>query len=234
MKLAANLATDRYQFAIDQVGQLPAVGEKRVLFDIGAGDARLRQCATLNWEWKGFDRQGWGDVEGWDLIDPCPLSDVRADAVLLLDVIEHLPNPGLALRNIANAMKEGGSLILTTPNPRWSGSRLSMFARGTLGGFSERDLEENYHVFPVWPHVLERFLGEAGFTVKLYVTLDGYATMFDTKGKRRRPVRYLANAIQVVIEAMDHSACGMSYAVVANKSLESASKYFYPAGPVSC
>ena len=137
--------------------------------------------------------------------------------MFLLDVIEHLVNPGLALRHISDAMEQAGVLILTMPNPRWSGSRMHYLFRGTLSGFTQQDLDENHHVFTPWPHVLQKFLRDAGLEIEAYVTLDGVARPFARPGKLFVPARYVLNLLQMGIERFDRSACGMSYALIARK-----------------
>ncbi len=217
MELAENFAMDRYKFAEEQIGCLSGSGEQRVIFDIGPGDGRMRNCVGPSDRWLGFDRQPWHDVVAWNLDGPCPLPDVRADMVLFLDVIEHLPNPGTALRHIAAAMKDGAVIVVTTPNPRWSGSRLNVLARGEVSGFSPSDIASNYHVLPIWPHVLEAFMLEAKLIPQRYVTLGGQTRFLEAKGKMKGPPRYALNLLQMAIEAMDTTARGDSYAMVAVK-----------------
>jgi SAM-dependent methyltransferase len=228
MQLDGNFAGDRYHFAEGKVRALAVSGRRHLIFDIGAGDGSLRSLAGVDFEWSGFDREEWGDVIGWDLAKPCPLVDRLADVVLLLDVIEHLPNPGLALHNISAAMQDGGVLIVTTPNPRWSGSRINTLVRGEVSSFSEHDLDENYHVLPIWPHVLDRFLGEAGLMTESYFTLGGPTRLFEAKGRLSGPLRWMLNAVQMVIESADATAQGDSYAMVAVKRSGVAKDYAYP------
>jgi SAM-dependent methyltransferase len=42
--------------------------------------------------------------------------DTKFDRILALDLIEHLPNPGLFLSSCARNLTEDGKLIITTPN----------------------------------------------------------------------------------------------------------------------
>jgi SAM-dependent methyltransferase len=231
IQLYENLVVDRYRWAQDTVKSLAVAGKRKLIFDIGAGDGGLRSLEGEGFEWVGFDRQAWGDVVRWDLAEVCPFADRRADVVLLLDVIEHLPNPGLALRHIADAMNEGGALIITTPNPKWSGSRINMLVRGYLSGFSIQDLDINYHVLPILPHVLDRFLGEVGLVPESYVTLGGSTRLFEAKGNLKGPARIAMNVVQKVIEARDRSAHGDSYGIVAVKRSDLASEKCHP--PVS-
>ena len=42
--------------------------------------------------------------------------DVKFDVILAADLIEHLSNPGLFLQSCARNLKDGGRLIITTPN----------------------------------------------------------------------------------------------------------------------
>jgi 2-polyprenyl-3-methyl-5-hydroxy-6-metoxy-1,4-benzoquinol methylase len=48
-----------------------------------------------------------------------PLGGAVADLVLLVEVIEHLTDPGAILREIRRVLKPGGHLFLTTPNYGW-------------------------------------------------------------------------------------------------------------------
>ena len=45
-----------------------------------------------------------------------PFREEQFDAVICSEVIEHLPNPDMALREIARVTKPGGTLAITTPN----------------------------------------------------------------------------------------------------------------------
>ena len=122
--LSANLAVSRYDFAFNALQALMPSLPSRVVFDMGPGDGRMRRIESIGFVWRGFDQKAWGDVSSWDLNEPCSTNEGCAGAVLLLDVIEHCLNPGLALKNIAAVLQSNGRLILTTPNPRWSGSRI--------------------------------------------------------------------------------------------------------------
>lgn len=44
--------------------------------------------------------------------------DEEFDTVVAAEVIEHLENPGIFLTNCKRHLKEGGRILLTTPNPR--------------------------------------------------------------------------------------------------------------------
>ena len=47
---------------------------------------------------------------------PLPFHDETFDIVLLIDVLEHLYDPGFALKEIARVIKRGGYICLRTPN----------------------------------------------------------------------------------------------------------------------
>ncbi len=48
-----------------------------------------------------------------------PLRDASVDLVILVEVIEHLPEPSHTLGQIARVLRPGGRLVLTTPNYDW-------------------------------------------------------------------------------------------------------------------
>jgi 2-polyprenyl-3-methyl-5-hydroxy-6-metoxy-1,4-benzoquinol methylase len=212
MHLAANLPLSRYEYA-EQVARRMSGA---TVFDVGAGDGIMRQrIERAGCRWLGFDLLARNGVGAWDLHSPCPVVGMSADTVLLLDVIEHLIDPGLALDHITGALLRGGSLLITTPNPRWSRSRLWALRSGYLACFTQSDLDSNGHVFPVWPHVLERMLADRGFEIIEYVTLDGQAKWPKAPYTLRYLYRCAVAAAMMVIERADPTACGMSYGVIA-------------------
>lgn len=217
MRLSANLAFTRDEYAMDCLRRLNSQLPGRAVFDIGAGDGRFREpVAREGLEWRGFDRNHRPDMDRWDLTDPPPAKSA-AGAVLLLDVIEHCLNPGLALKHIAQALLPSGRLILTTPNPRWSGSRINTLVRGYAASFAPHDLEENHHVFVPWPHIIEKMAADAGLRIEEYVTLDGWTTPFRAEGSLSKPLRYALNVPLMAIERLDPTAMGMSFGMVARK-----------------
>lgn len=174
------------------------------------------QVEALGCHWHGLDRTPSSSfIATWDLTDPCPIDGAGAGVVLLLDVIEHLVNPGLALTNIARVLRPGGRLILTAPNPRWSRSRIHAVLHGYPTCFSRSDLDENGHVFTPWPHVLVKMLRDAGLELEEYVTLDGRTGWPGTPITYRYPLRLNHALGCALIERLDPSACGMSYGMVA-------------------
>ena len=48
-----------------------------------------------------------------------PFREHSVDLVILVEVIEHLPQPELTLREIARVLRPGGRLVMTTPNYDW-------------------------------------------------------------------------------------------------------------------
>jgi len=100
------------------------------LLDAGAGElANKKYCTHLNYvsqdfceyegagDNKGLQKGGW-DTENTDIvcdIVSIPEESASFDVVLCSEVLEHLPNPVLALQEFERLLKPGGSLILTAP-----------------------------------------------------------------------------------------------------------------------
>jgi SAM-dependent methyltransferase len=143
-----NLNIDRYHYAFTKLEELGRLLPSRKVYDVGSGDGRMQQIEKLGLQWFGFDKTGWGEVLAWDMSESCPMPS-EAGAILLLDVIEHIPNPSLSLQNLAAAMLPNTRLIITTPNPRWSGCCVNMMLGGYASSFSAYDLIENHQVLPI-------------------------------------------------------------------------------------
>ena len=220
MQLAENSHLSRYEWIPSIMAPLLASGPSKLVLDIGAGDARMRQAVeNAGGSYRPFDLfPANQQVERWDLDEPPADSWPKAGAAILMDVIEHCNNPGLALRHIAAALSPEGFLALTMPNPRWSRSRMYALKMGTPICFTQSDLDLNHHVFTPWPHIMESLLADAGFQVERYVTLDGKTSWPGAPFGWRYPVRWgLASAMKA-IEHRDPTACGMSYGLVARKA----------------
>lgn len=102
----------------------------RVL-DVGCGDRPYDQLLAGASELVSFDVPGnpRADVHGF--VDAIPVDDASFDVVLCLQVLEHVPDPPAAIRELRRAVKPGGRVLLSThgvypyhPNPddpwRWT------------------------------------------------------------------------------------------------------------------
>jgi SAM-dependent methyltransferase len=88
------------------------------------GGANLLEFRDLGYEVEGFDLmsasvehcRGLGvPARVHDLGEPWPVEPRGADVVVMLDVIEHVPDPVRVLRHAAEALRPGGGLVLTVP-----------------------------------------------------------------------------------------------------------------------
>lgn len=123
------------QYAVRKplVGWLRAqdVAGKRVL-DVGAGDRPYRELFPTA---VAFDLPGNADADLHGQIDALPLEDESFDVVLCLQVLEHVPDPAAAVRELRRVTAPGGRVLLSThgiypfhPNPddlwRWTSQGL--------------------------------------------------------------------------------------------------------------
>jgi hypothetical protein len=222
MAPSQNLWQDRYEWASEHI--INIFNEKNIecftLFDIGSRDNILKKhLLSIPVSYKGFDLDPIGpETEKWNIEEPFSYSHQPPHVVALLEVIEHLKNPGICLDNIGKIVQPGGYLILTTPNPQWSTSRLSLLFTGVLTCFTQSDLDVNHHVFTPWVHVVEKLLKDAGFEVQEYVTLEGKTKIFDGNLRGGNSLKKLiARVIKKLIERRDPASCGMSYGIIAKK-----------------
>ena len=106
------------------LGVLDTLPAGSIVVDLGAGEATLRARTPKGVRYLALDR-GIGHA-GWDyskLDSVCdalgvPLKDASIDLVISKQVLEHLPEPIAALKEIARILKPGGRVILST-NQQW-------------------------------------------------------------------------------------------------------------------
>ena len=138
------------------------VGERRErqrVLDMPAGNGlladRLREsgheviCADINRERPDFVHA--------DMEEPLPFEDGAFDTVLCLEGIEHVLDPALLVAELCRVCRDGGRIILSTPNIQSCYSRLTFLFHGHFyqfdpGNFRHRPSPEKVdrgHVSPL-------------------------------------------------------------------------------------
>lgn len=100
-----------------------------------------------------------GDVETMEL----PLADASFDVVLCGDVVEHLRDPGRALARLRPLLREGGRLVLTTPNVANWAMRLGLLAGRWR--YTERGILDRTHTYLFTRKTLLETVEGAGYRV---------------------------------------------------------------------
>jgi SAM-dependent methyltransferase len=107
-----------------------SVDGARVL-DVGCGDRPYERLLGDAAEVVGFDVPGNVHADLHGSIDAIPVDDASFDVVLCLQVLEHVPDPAAAVRELRRVVKPDGRVLLSThgvypfhPNPddlwRWT------------------------------------------------------------------------------------------------------------------
>lgn len=86
------------------------------------------------------------------------------DAVVLLEVIEHVRNPWETVAFAHELLVPGGTLLLSTPNVTSFFSRFRFLTGGHFHQFEPTDLSYG-HINPMTPFMVETVLRESGFAL---------------------------------------------------------------------
>lgn len=95
----------------------------------------------------------------------------QQDAIMALEIIEHVENPRNLMRECKKLLKPGGFLLISTPNIENALSMAYYLRYGHACWFSESDYEEIGHINPINSWLMKKISIEAGFDL-LY--LGGY------------------------------------------------------------
>ncbi len=139
----------------DRLERLP---QGSSILDAGAGELQYKHlCAHLEYTSQDFGQyDGKGNSEGrqtgsWDSSRVDIISDITAipvkeksfDAIMCVEVLEHLPEPARAIKEFSRVIKRGGTLIITAPFCSVTHFAPYYFANGYSKYWYEKVLGEN-------------------------------------------------------------------------------------------
>lgn len=156
----------------DKIQAEVPVGGK--ILDFGAGEGALSaRLADLGYEVVAADK----DEKGFkcaqakfsciDFDSPVEIDSFVSqhegefDAVLGVEVIEHVQDQWRYVRQLLRMSKKGGLVLITTPNITSWVSRLMFFFTGRFNQFGDDDLTYG-HISPISPWELELILTQSG------------------------------------------------------------------------
>lgn len=131
------------------------IEKNKMVLDVGAGSSPYRsffegqvykthdfQKLTPN---QLLHKQGYGQIDYVSDIINIPVENSSFDLILCTEVLEHVPDPIAALKEMSRILKNGGELVITTP----LGSHIHQEPYHFYGGFT--------------PFFYKKFLEEFGF-----------------------------------------------------------------------
>jgi 2-polyprenyl-3-methyl-5-hydroxy-6-metoxy-1,4-benzoquinol methylase len=145
------------------------------LLEIGSGLGHLVAQLEDSFETHGLDVNYWAVKESKAVVNrsniqnasaqELPFTDASFNVVIIKHIVEHLPDPERAIRDIGRVTESGGTLILATPNldsllKPWKGDRWIGYQDPT-------------HISLKQPAEWVSFIEGSGFTIK-QIFADGF------------------------------------------------------------
>ena len=136
---------------------LAAIPEGTRILDAGAGELQYKRfCKHLDYvaqDFGGYDGQGTGDAlqtGSWDNskldivsdITNIPEPDDSFQAIMCIEVFEHIPDPITAIKEFSRLMAPGGTLIITAPVSSLTHFAPYYFYNGFSRYFYEKHLKD--------------------------------------------------------------------------------------------
>jgi SAM-dependent methyltransferase len=87
------------------------------------------------------------------------------DAIVAMEIIEHLENPRHFLRQCITALRPGGTILISTPNLDSPLSKAMFVRTGRFQWFSDEDYVRQGHINPVSPWMLRHAINECGLKI---------------------------------------------------------------------
>jgi len=163
-------------------------GRDRRARDLGAGRGELSgRLSALGYDVTAVERylpqfEAKVPLVDADLNQVFPFDDASFDVVMAVEILEHLENPRMFLRELARVLRPGGRAVVSTPNLTSLLSRALFVACGQWDLFFDHPwrLRDPYsslvhgHITPVPKWLLEHHAKDAGFEVEEH----GYSSSY--------------------------------------------------------
>ena len=104
------------------------------------------------------------------------IGDNEFDCIIACEVIEHLDNPRAFLRQCRQLLRDGGILIISTPNIEFFEGRIKFLLTGDLWGFGEKNYRSQRHITPIAASQVPLMLSECAFSAMEISTAASFAT----------------------------------------------------------
>lgn len=140
------------------------VPKNNKILDAGAGEMQYKKfCEHLNYTSQDFcEYNGEGNKKGLQTntfntskidivsdITSIPVENESFDAVMCIEVLEHVPNPIKAIKELKRVLKPGGSLIITAPYASLTHFAPYHFASGYNNFFFEIVLADDFEIIEI-------------------------------------------------------------------------------------
>lgn len=124
------------------------------------------------------------------------------DAIIAIEIIEHLENPIAFLRECSKTLKDNGFLLVTTPNVLGSESLMQFIKNRELLYFSREHLKNLGHIsiLPNW--LLDEHISKCGFRA----TYSGYTPRLLARSKSINPFNLIGYGI---LKTLDYLALAL-------------------------
>ncbi|MGB0579780.1 MAG: class I SAM-dependent methyltransferase [Limisphaerales bacterium] len=155
------------------------------VLDVPSGGGWLRDALAQHTPIDGIDlyvaeQDGYRKFWAHDLEDGLPEDCRDYDLICCCEGIEHVGSPLLLLRHFHKALRDNGTLIISTPNVWYPQARLQYFLRGFFPSFpplaDKVKPGTHMHITPWSIPQLYVYLKLAGFSAPKIVPEPGYRT----------------------------------------------------------
>jgi hypothetical protein len=157
-------------------GWLSTLPSKSKVLDIGTGSGTIgRLCNDFSLSMRGIEpNPDWARLARpyYEDFLNLPIEKVsdefikRMDAIILADVLEHLPDPETVLLHITSLQTTGCQMLISVPNVANLWIRLNL-----LGGrfeYTDRGILDRTHLHFYTRHSFERLLKQCGLVIRSY------------------------------------------------------------------